>query len=284
MKRKSLDSSRPKGIDISHHNNKVDFAKVKAAGNEFVFIKATEGGTYQDPNFSENWDGAKQAGLLRGAYHFFRPKTKVSDQVDNFVNTVQAINVGDLYPVIDVEQPELWKGISAKKAADMVIEWITAVERRLGTSCIVYGGYSFIQDILGADARLAQYPLWLAQYRTSEPNTPKPYKTWDIWQYSETGTTDGIVGAVDLNVFNGSSAQLTKLTKTTAVAAPAPQSKPSKGKGKKGKKGTSKLKKSIKRELKKTLKRELKTSLKQELKKLLKRELKTSLKRELKKL
>ncbi len=60
------------GIDVSYWNAGIDWPKVRAAGQRFTFIKASEGDGYLDPTFDDNWRGAKAAGLLRGAYHFFR--------------------------------------------------------------------------------------------------------------------------------------------------------------------------------------------------------------------
>ena len=60
------------GIDVSYWNAGIHWPKVRATGQRFVFIKSTEGDSYSDPTFDDNWLGAKSAGLLRGAYHFFR--------------------------------------------------------------------------------------------------------------------------------------------------------------------------------------------------------------------
>ena len=60
------------GIDVSYWNAGIDWPKVRAAGQRYVFIKASESTFYKDPTFDDNWFGAKSAGLLRGAYHFFR--------------------------------------------------------------------------------------------------------------------------------------------------------------------------------------------------------------------
>jgi len=61
------------GFDISHYQGTVNFAGAYSSGARFVIIKATEGTTYQDPNFSSNYGGATNAGLIRGGYHFARP-------------------------------------------------------------------------------------------------------------------------------------------------------------------------------------------------------------------
>ena len=57
------------GIDVSYFQGNVDWTKVEAAGIRFAYIKVTEGGDRFDPNFRDNWAGAKQAGIARGAYH-----------------------------------------------------------------------------------------------------------------------------------------------------------------------------------------------------------------------
>ncbi len=223
MKRSKIFAANPKGVDISHHNGKIDWAKLKAAGIEFVFIKASEGGTYQDPTFRRNWNAAKQAGILRGAYHFFRPGISVKAQVDNFVAAVKNLEPGDLPPVLDAENPVLWEGLSPKASTNLCLAWMEAVEKQLGLKPIVYAGFYFIRDTLGADARLAPYPLWLAQYRKNAPNVPKPYSTWTFWQFTETGKIDGITGNVDLNYFNGTVEQLKARTKPATAIAPKPK-------------------------------------------------------------
>jgi lysozyme len=58
------------GIDVSKWQGKIDWASVGAAGTQFAFIKATEGGDHLDARFIENWQGAKRAGIPRSAYHF----------------------------------------------------------------------------------------------------------------------------------------------------------------------------------------------------------------------
>ena len=73
------------GIDVSYWNAGIDWPKVRAAGQRYVFIKASEGDYYADPTFDENWRGAKTAGLLRGAYHFFRANIDARKQANKFI-------------------------------------------------------------------------------------------------------------------------------------------------------------------------------------------------------
>ena len=90
------------GIDVSHHQGTIDWNKVKAAGVQFVFLKATEGETFVDKRYAINRAGAKAVGIPCGAYHFFRPKASLTAQIDNFVKTVAKLQPGDLPPVLDI--------------------------------------------------------------------------------------------------------------------------------------------------------------------------------------
>src|SRR5262249_39837308 len=61
------------GIDASHWQGSINWTSVKNSGKTFAFYKATEGTTYTDPTFAANWAAIKNAGLIRGAYHFGHP-------------------------------------------------------------------------------------------------------------------------------------------------------------------------------------------------------------------
>ncbi|MBL0015595.1 MAG: hypothetical protein IPP17_03940 [Bacteroidetes bacterium] len=91
-----------RGIDVSRYQGKIEWAKVKQAGIRFAFIKATEGTDYVDPYFAVNWDEAKDKGIARGAYHFFRPAQDGKAQAEHFLKQVKWTK-GDLPPVLDLE-------------------------------------------------------------------------------------------------------------------------------------------------------------------------------------
>ena len=59
------------GVDVSSYQAEINMSKLKEQNIEFIYIKATEGSTYQDDRFAENWGNAAKAELLSGAYHFF---------------------------------------------------------------------------------------------------------------------------------------------------------------------------------------------------------------------
>jgi lysozyme len=197
-----------KGIDVSHYQGTVDWQQVRAAGNQFAFAKATEGVTLADSEFAANWAGMKAAGILRGAYHFFEPTDDAGQQAEFFLNTVQ-FESGDLPPVLDVEtaaatSEELWQGVQT---------WLDQVESSTGMVPILYLDGSFA-DENHAPASLANYPLWLAQYDVEQPTPPTGWTTWLLWQYSQSGTVNGVSGPVDLDELNGPLSGLSALAKT----------------------------------------------------------------------
>ncbi|HEV3471189.1 MAG TPA: GH25 family lysozyme, partial [Pyrinomonadaceae bacterium] len=116
--------SRLLGIDVSHYQGGVNWEAVKAAGCAFAFAKATEGAGVTDPFFHANWAGMKAAGLLRGAYHFFRPAQDAAQQAAHFLSTVQ-LQPGDLPPVLDVETAD---GVAGADLVGGVQTWLDAVE------------------------------------------------------------------------------------------------------------------------------------------------------------
>ncbi len=90
------------GIDVARYQENVDFARAQAAGTHFVFMKATEGKDYVDPNFQANWARARDAGMPRGAYHFMTWCSLASEQADWFVRNVP-YDPSALPPVLDLE-------------------------------------------------------------------------------------------------------------------------------------------------------------------------------------
>jgi lysozyme len=216
----TFDSSTLLGVDISHYQGVVDFAKLKAAGVSFVFIKATEGTNLLDAQFAANWKGAKAQGIPRGAYHFFRPKSDLQGQIDFFVKTVGRLEPGDLPPVLDIEVPEDWTKFTVAQRVKMILGWLQAVEAALGVRPILYINNSMTNDVLGNPAAFAAYVLWIANYTTHPaPAIPLPWTSWVFWQYSETGNLGGLTGGVDLDRFNGTLADLQRLQFQGLVAA-----------------------------------------------------------------
>ncbi|HEX6838166.1 MAG TPA: GH25 family lysozyme [Polyangia bacterium] len=197
------------GIDVSHYDGTIDWAMVKASGIDFAFMKATENTTFVDPDFAANWKAAGAAGVIRGAYHFFRPEVDAVAQADFFVATAGVPARGDLPLALDLEVTDMVAG--ATVAAD-ARTFLARVQQKTGRVPIVYTSARVWTDLLGSPAAtgFADVALWDANWTTSCPTIPPAWATWTFWQNSATGTVPGISGManVDLDQFNGSLAAL----------------------------------------------------------------------------
>jgi lysozyme len=205
------------GIDVSHHQGSVNWHRVAEAGVLFAFAKATEGNSFSDPEFAANWSGMKNAGVVRGAYHFFRPARPVDAQVDNFVQVVGEVGDSDLPPVLDLEEAptphgEEWEDVPSDQRVPLIVSWLDAVENKLGRRPLIYTRRAFVSLELPDPAPLASCSLWIAHYTIkTTPDFPNIWSKWTFWQFSESGSVDGISGPVDLDRFNGSAADLASL-------------------------------------------------------------------------
>lgn len=216
------------GIDVSNHNPPVDWQAVKNANISFAFAKATEGVTFKDKTFATNWSGMKAAGIIRGAYHFFRPAKTADEQVDNFLKVVKnVLEPGDLPPVLDLEPwPEQvgidWKNIAFNERINQVKTWLEKVEQATGEKPIIYTLASFWREYMRDSQEFTDYPLWVAHF-TSKPQPDVPANNWGgngykIWQHTESGRVGGVSGPVDRNRFNGSFENLVALANGLVVA------------------------------------------------------------------
>lgn len=202
-----------KGIDVSYYQGTINWTSVKADNVRYAFIRVSDGTTFSDPKFGANWAGAKAQGILRGAYQFFRPNQDPIAQADMLIDAIGgAVEPGDLPPVIDVEADG---GLTPAQVESKVRQWVNHVKAAIGREPIIYTGFYFWRDQVGAPD-LTQSPLWHAQYTTATcPNIAPPWDDWAFWQYSSAGTVAGIGGNVDMNRFNGTYEELVALTNVT---------------------------------------------------------------------
>lgn len=199
------------GIDVSYYQGTIDWDAVAADGVEFAFIRVSDGLGYPDSQFSANWQGAGDAGILRGVYQFFREDEDPIDQADYLLTQMGDLGDGDLPPVIDVESTD---GQNSSTIVSNIQDWVDHVEAATGRTPIIYTGSYFWQDNVGSDA-FSSYPLWTAHYGVTCPNVATQWNEWTFWQYSSTESVNGIAGNVDANWFNGGYADLLVLAEST---------------------------------------------------------------------
>ncbi|MCU1277479.1 MAG: putative rane protein, partial [bacterium] len=190
-----------KGVDVSHYDGTIDWAKVHGAGIAFAFMKATENTTFVDPTYAANFKNARANGVIAGAYHFFRPAADATAQADFFVQTAGVPAAGDLPLTIDLEATD---NVAGATVASSAITFLQRVEQKTGRKPIVYTSASFLSSI-GNPSTFGAYTLWVANWQVSCPKIPSPaWSDWLFWQDSSTGTIAGIPAtAVDTNQFNG---------------------------------------------------------------------------------
>ncbi|MFD2347556.1 glycosyl hydrolase [Sinorhizobium terangae] len=191
------------GVDVSRWQGEINWTKLRTQGANFAYIKATDGGDHLDPMFKKNWRRAKEAGLKRGAYHFFYWCRTAGEQADWFIRNVPR-EASALPPVIDVE----WNGESSCKrrpSRERVLEkmqvFMDKLERHYGQRPIIYTAPDFYRDNL--KGAFPNHPFWLRSV-AAHPSKVYPGRKWLFWQYSGSGLSHGVDGRIDLNVFHGS--------------------------------------------------------------------------------
>ncbi|MCM3738270.1 SH3 domain-containing protein [Bacillus cytotoxicus] len=187
------------GIDVSHYEGNINWNEVKNDPKQvnFMIAKATEGseqGTnFVDPTFQYNINGANSVGILTGAYHFFRA-ISINDarqEADFFIKNLQ--NVTLTAPVfVDVEVND--GNLDPDTLTDAVNAFLTELKNAGYTTTGVYSNLYFYQNSLNA-SRLQNDLLWIARFNPSGPGID-----CDIWQFTNTGSVQGINGNADCNI------------------------------------------------------------------------------------
>lgn len=208
---------RTLGIDVSswQDNNstsqKIDWHLARASGAVFAFIRCSYGLT-ADEDFAYNWNAAREAGLLRGAYHFHNYRLNAGEQASFFASRLSGDH-GELPPVLDVEK--YYQPYPERDAwlADLQT-MITTLKNAGHTRVMFYSNPDAILYTLSPiPSFLTAMPLWIAHYGVDQPSARSvaPWGNWTFWQYSASG--DGLAfgmesKGLDMDWFNGSEAEL----------------------------------------------------------------------------
>lgn len=227
------------GIDVSEYQGAVDWTMVHNSGREFGIARIADG-NHIDVRFAANWAGMRTAGMVRGAYYFFRPTEDVPTQAQHVANAVGVLGDGDLPVTIDVECmcPFSTPGhtcalggagcATAPQAAAALMQMVDLVHASTGklpmiySSARVWDGASYYQSMAHEPASA----LWVPGYITGCVAVPMDWTDWQFWQYSDgvcSGCVQGIVPGVssgadcDRNVWNGTLAQLRAFASVAAA-------------------------------------------------------------------
>ncbi len=191
------------GVDVSSYQGNIDMDELKKENVQFIYIKATEGSAHKDPQFAKNWENAKEANLLSGAYHFFSYDSSGKTQAENFINSMGADLRGRLLPAVDVE----YYGDKEKNQPDKedVLRelkiFLDTIENEYGVKPIIYTRSDIYEKYLKGE--LDEYKKWISSIYT--PISWNYRDDWYIWQYLNRGELKGYTGDekyIDLNVLN----------------------------------------------------------------------------------
>ncbi len=191
-----IDADAPyHGIDISSHQRHIDWKLVAADKNiHFIYIKATEGATYQSPHYAYNVTMAHQAGVPVGSYHYLKTTSSINEQFHNFTRTA-VLTSQDLIPMIDVESRGSW---SRQQLNDSVALLARLLEEHYGRTPMIYSTMEFYNENLAP--RFNKFPLYIARYSSQQPSINWEGKV-TLWQFSDEGIIPGIDAYVDLSRF-----------------------------------------------------------------------------------
>lgn len=220
-------TAKPKhirGIDVSRFQGQIAWKQVGQTKLKFAFIQASRGSGGDcivvpeecgaDGFYLRNYKKARAEGLRVGAYHrafasgpgtgaegIEGAKLDARTEADLFAATVGQLRGRDLRPVLDLETP--FTGMNEAELNAWVKAWLARVERKLGSSPIIYtNASSWLATGDTTAFALDGHPLWVANFDVPSPLVPAQNwagKGWTIWQYTSSGRVRGIAGNVDKN-------------------------------------------------------------------------------------
>lgn len=190
------------GIDVSGWQRNVDWRYWWDKGKRFTYVKATEGLSYRNPYFTQQYNGSYDVGMIRGAYHFARPdKSSGADQAIFFArNGGGWSRDGKTLPgAVDLEYNPYGSTCYGKTKSGMAA-WVKsfhdAYRASTGRHPVIYTSHSWWQQCVGGAADFAgTSPLWIARYSTTVGDLPSGWNHYTFWQYSN--------DPIDQNKFNG---------------------------------------------------------------------------------
>lgn len=223
------------GIDVAdyqHANGPINWPQVASAGYSFVYIKATEGTYYKNPDYAGDFAGSRAAGMRAGAYAFATPDTASGTQeADYLLNTINYSNDGlTLPPMVDLEwdpynSSEPCYGLSTSAMVSWIGSFVGEVLARTSRYALIYTAASWWQQCTGGTSAFAADPLSIAAYGVAAPPLPSGWSNYVIWQYSSTGSVPGISTQTDQDQFNGPLSSLEEFATNgqgTAQEIPSP--------------------------------------------------------------
>jgi GH25 family lysozyme M1 (1,4-beta-N-acetylmuramidase) len=205
------------GLDVSHWQGTLNWTSIKNQGAQFAFIKATEGTSYRDPQFSANYTNAYYAGLIRGAYHFAQPASSSgAAQADYFAAHGGAWSRDNqtLPGMLDIEynpNGATCYGLSQASMRSWITSFLNEYHAKTSRWATIYTTTDWWKTCTGNYSGFAgNDPLDIARYSSTVGTLPAGWGFYTFWQFADSGTFPG-----DQDVFNGSHDRLLALANNT---------------------------------------------------------------------
>ena len=199
------------GVDVSHYQGRIDWSKLARQDVDFAFIKATEGSSYLDECFFDNWEAAEKTDLYIGAYHFFSFDSEGEKQAEFYIETVGNLS-GKLVPAVDVEfygDKESNPPAKEEVVAELK-KMLAALEDYYQVKPVIYSTYTVYDKYIRGE--FEEYPLWIRN--VYYPPFGNLGNEWTFWQYTDTAVLEGYEGTekyIDMNVFKGTTGEVNEL-------------------------------------------------------------------------
>lgn len=193
------------GMDVASWQGNVNWSSAYANGARFAYVKATEGTTYTNPYFAQQYNGSYNVGMIRGAYHFALPdRSSGTAQANWFVDHGGGWSRDGrtLPPALDIEYNPYGAtcyGLSQSAMVSWIRSFSNTVHTRTGRYPTIYTTTNWWQTCTGNNASFGTTnPLWIARYASTVGQLPAGWSYQTFWQYADSGTFPG-----DQNLFNG---------------------------------------------------------------------------------
>lgn len=192
------------GIDVSEHQQTVDWEQVKDAGIDFVMLRVgyrgyTEGKRFRDSRFLQHLAGAREAGLDVGVYFFSQAITPEEARKEaEFLLVILKDDPAEMGIAFDwefVSADARTGNVDGRTMTDCAIAFCETIAQAGHKPMVYFNQHQALEQY--ALEELTAYDFWLAMY-TDEMTFP--YRV-DMWQYTEEGTVPGVDGPVDINLY-----------------------------------------------------------------------------------
>lgn len=186
------------GIDVSHWAGKINFRRVKNDGIRIVYIKATQGRDYIDPDFERNYREARREDLAIGFYHYVTAgnATEAAEEARFFASQIRD-KIHHARAAMDFET---FGDLTTAEVREISLRFLDTLEREFHYRPVLYSDSSNASTRF-SDSRLTRFPLWIADYDVRRPDMENLWSKWCGWQYTDRGRVRGISGDVDRDHF-----------------------------------------------------------------------------------